>query len=191
LGLLSGPQQARAQGGTGRSTTSSTAKPKTSSAKVRTRSTSTTAEPDESSATLEETLKWIGEKLANLNSYESISIGDYNPSLKYLEINEQPGSPSYRIDGCTVTRERTFTFRNNAPGHQTVTIPFADTNPRTIKRDFSDNSLTMRANSAIFETYLTDSSPPRQSSPQIEFKFYSAESLKSFESAVRHAVKLC
>src|SRR5207302_759995 len=123
--LVSGSGVVRGQGGTGREPTPSpspsTKQPVKSNQPVKrvttpsrgSRSTSTASETENSSATLDETLNWIGERLATPSSYESITIGNramcHNPGCSsLLSVENLNGSPAYKIDGCTVTMDRIF-----------------------------------------------------------------------------------
>jgi hypothetical protein len=153
------------------------------------RSTSTANEADESSATLEETLNWIGARLTDLTYFTEIIVGgDFVliPKLPNLgKVEDIPASPSYKIDGCTITMERTYKYGNGVlEGGQRLVIPFADIDPRTIKFDYT---VDIQAVNPTFK-FIEKENGWDVTSSKISFW---GENLKSFEKAVRHAVKLC
>lgn len=157
------------------------------------RSTSAANESDNSSATLEETMKWIGGRLTDLSYYHSVIIGGGNVEFatNFPFKEELSGSPSYHIDGCALTVERAYKrYGAGDEGRQYVVIPFADIDPRTIRSEGGmAETITMQAVNPT-PKLLTDSGEIHSSSI-VRFWLYSKESRKSFERAVRHAVKLC
>lgn len=186
------------QGGTGRepqtAPKSNSAKPTPSSGS---RSTSTSKETDDSSATLEETMKWIGERLAtrSLYAYRSIIVG--SSATDYWYTKDLPGSPQFDIDGCEVILKRTYTMDASA-GHGQVrdklVIPFADIDPHSIRRtaDYSLEVRAVRPTLKILTSYeLIPADNVDESSVEASFRFVTLEDAKSFEKAVRHVVKLC
>lgn len=186
------------QGGTGREPGNAN-KPAVSDSKSRgSRSTSSAArESDQSTATLEETMKWIGERLAtrSLYAYRSIIVG--SSATDYWYTKDLPGSPQFDVDGCEIILKRTYTMDASA-GHGQVrdrlVIPFADIDPHSIRRT-ADHSLEVRAvrpTLKILTSYeLIPADNLDESSVEASFRFVTLEDAKSFEKAVRHVVKLC
>ena len=180
------------QGGTGRELGNSNAnkgsKPTRTSTTPSRRNPRSSETPAENTASLEETLNWIGERLTESASY-NIIVGNFGLQSNFNEIfHDLPGSPSYKVDGCTVTMERAYTTNNETTykGSLTLVIPFGDINPLTVKRDGS--SLNMRA---VHATPKMIQNSTRVSDPAVRFEFKTEEDAKSLERAINHAVKLC
>ena len=140
----------------------------------------------------------IGRRLTILTFYHKISVDSNYLDLHHEGIQDLPGSPSYKIDGCTVTMERTFKFRDTE-GHSRIAIPFADIDPGTIKSETIQQTpveynVRMQAvNPTLKLLDVVVGSPVTLdiSGSAITFTLIAAEYQKSFEKAVRHAVKLC
>lgn len=200
------------QGGTGRSSSSTPAK--TSKPVVRGRSSSrsnnesttdsnaagnqpTLPPVDDSTATLDETLNWIGERFVTFSFWAGFFVGNYgvNTNSNYLAVeDDHPGSPSYKIDGCILTVSRSFKDRNKGERQIEIVIPFADIDPNSISIE------TMGGDAGSYEIKMSalrptlklhDSGGNNSSGAQASVGFWKPEDVKSFGKAVRHAARLC
>ena len=190
------------QGGTGRETGNSNSNktaaptnkprvPPTRSTKGN-RSTSTAKEPEESSATLDETLNWIGARLATFTFWQGFMVGDSGMATEGWTPEDLPGSPSYRIDGCSVTVNRSVKDRYVGDRQIEIALTFADIDPASITVFANGDEYWLQLRSANPTLKLVDSYEGRKlSGVSAHFDFRKQDDAKSFERAIKHAVKLC
>lgn len=202
LSLALGSALLFAQGGTGRETGNANVNKtprKTSNQPSRPtrgdRSASRAKESDESSATLEETLNWIGQKLttAGFNKYVSIMEGHSGNIMETFRGN--PLS-SYHIDGCTLTVEWTFGV-TAGQGQRRLIFPLADIDRQSIGANFAERSQTefqsivfMKATKPTLKLFDSEYRM-NQSGSSVQFLLANKDDQESFLKALRHAVRLC
>jgi hypothetical protein len=166
-------------------TTSNTAASSTSAAKER----------DESSATLSETLNWLGTKLADPTFLTWIDIGEKSvirndiSDAKYLL-----GSPSFAVDQCTLTvnhYKSSELYKSYGSGKVIINLSNAD--PNSVKAEtnyqYTLYFVILRTNTASIK-YVSNTGEEMTGS-SVKIRVSSAEGQSSVEKAIKHAVRLC
>lgn len=176
-------------------------------------SASTHNREQESTATLQETMDWLGTKLTTTNFINAIGVDlpdsssdrwmpTGNNGLYYTTNISDIGKAktSYQVQGCRLDLQMIV-----GEAIYKVSISFSDIDPLSIKEvrcgDYWVSSACLQAESSRakkpFETALAYSSPNyskynnTRSGSSIQFVLKDDESMKRTETAVKHAVKLC
>lgn len=216
------------QGGTGRNTNAAT-KPKTPPAKSRSRSrtggsngettnnqntgeTQPATKTEENSATLSETMNWLGSKLTDFGFYRNLTIktnNGYSEFTNYDSTGDKSSrniSAHYTVNKCVLTLEGEWDFNNSEQGHKrsykiTVVIPFADIDPLSIESKagyqwFALTTSNSNKTLQIRRDEYRDNIPATSSNEigsnfNIGFESSQMESKTRVEQAAKHVLKLC
>lgn len=154
-----------------------------------------TNESEESSASLEETLNWLGARLTDATFTYSVII-----EKRGVEIYDRAsvnGSGNFRVDRCTLTVEYIYTppatiYEIRGKG----IIPFSDIDPLSIKRvgPYISMQTSRQSIKRIMFAAGKVESEVSTSSLAISLRGTSVDGVengKRVEKAIRHAIKLC
>jgi hypothetical protein len=174
-------------------------------------SSSVFAQEKESSATLEETMEWLGSKLIDPNYMNRIhldgkdsfrgSYGDPNFFFPMFYTTVKDYNSKYKIDGCTLTISIQIDLESGSSDKkQIITLPISEIDRFTLQKNGYGLEMSTTKSSKkilwrqeVFPLPNVKYSPPLEAMEgkfsQIEFEL--KKDSDRFERAFKHAIKLC